>query len=359
MQETKNESVTIQLENVAKHYDGHCVLQPFSLTLEAGCRTVLLGPSGCGKTTLLRIIAGLETPDAGSRVLFSGRDVTHTPAEARHIGFMFQAYALFPHMTVAQNVAYGLKVRKTPAAQIDATVREMLELVNLTAFAERPVTALSGGQRQRVALARALAIRPKVLLLDEPLTAVDAQLRHKVREELAVLLKRLGITAVIVTHDQDEALVLGDRIVVMDRGVVHQADTPRNVWQRPATDFVAGFVGNANRVPALKKGADLLVGGVKLCDVPSRSLTLADGPLNVFFRPESARLLAASGEAAHVTVRDVHFMGEFVRLSVETKAGKLLKVNMDEKGLALQPGDTARLTVSPDNVFCFAADARA
>ena len=240
------ESVSIELKNVSKHYGETLVLTPFSLTMEAGCRTVLLGPSGCGKTTLLRMIAGLETPDEGSQIWIGGKDVTNIPAEKRQIGFMFQSYALFPNMTVAENVAYGLTVRKEDPHKIKETVARMLELVNLEPYADRPVQALSGGQRQRVALARALAIRPRVLLLDEPLTALDALLRHKVREELAVILKRLGITAVIVTHDQDEAMVLGDKIVVMQGGVIHQADTPQNVWDNPVTDFVAGFVGNSN-----------------------------------------------------------------------------------------------------------------
>ena len=207
-----SDSVSITLQNVSKHYGKTCVLQPFTLTLDAGCRTVLLGPSGCGKTTLLRIIAGLETPDEGSKVLVGGEDITNLPAEKRRIGFMFQQYALFPHMTVAQNVAYGLTVRGEPKEEIEKTVDEMLRLVNLEKYKSRNVLALSGGQRQRVALARALAIRPKILLLDEPLSALDAQIRHKVREELAVILRELGITAVIVTHDQDEAMVLASFI---------------------------------------------------------------------------------------------------------------------------------------------------
>ena len=252
-----SESVSITLQNVSKHYGKTCVLQPFTLTLDAGCRTVLLGPSGCGKTTLLRIIAGLETPDEGSKVLVGGEDITNLPAEKRRIGFMFQQYALFPHMTVAQNVAYGLTVRGEPKEEIEKTVDEMLRLVNLEKYKTRNVLALSGGQRQRVALARALAIRPKILLLDEPLSALDAQIRHKVREELAVILRELGITAVIVTHDQDEAMVLGDRIVVMEGGIIHQAASPEEVWRRPATSFVAGFVGGSNRVAGKFDGETL------------------------------------------------------------------------------------------------------
>lgn len=290
------ESVSIELKNVSKHYGETLVLTPFSLTMEAGCRTVLLGPSGCGKTTLLRMIAGLETPDEGAQIWIGGKDVTNIPAEKRQIGFMFQSYALFPNMTVAENVAYGLTVRKEDPQKIKETVARMLELVNLEPYADRPVQALSGGQRQRVALARALAIRPRVLLLDEPLTALDALLRHKVREELAVILKRLGITAVIVTHDQDEAMVLGDKIVVMQGGVIHQADTPQNVWDNPATDFVAGFVGNSNKLKGtLSNGIlDIDGGTIAVSDLSPSSRERLKGldqvTVRAFVRPESANI---------------------------------------------------------------------
>ena len=290
------ESVSIELKNVSKHYGETLVLTPFSLTMEAGCRTVLLGPSGCGKTTLLRMIAGLETPDEGAQIWIGGKDVTNIPAEKRQIGFMFQSYALFPNMTVAENVAYGLTVRKEDPQKIKETVARMLELVNLEPYADRPVQALSGGQRQRVALARALAIRPRVLLLDEPLTALDALLRHKVREELAVILKRLGITAVIVTHDQDEAMVLGDKIVVMQGGVIHQADTPQNVWDNPATDFVAGFVGNSNKLKGtLSNGIlDIDGGTIAVSDLSPSSRERLNGldqvTVRAFVRPESANI---------------------------------------------------------------------
>lgn len=350
-----SESISIELINVAKHYGQTCVLTPFSLTLEAGCRTVLLGPSGCGKTTLLRIIAGLETPDAGSRILMGGKDMTNVSAEKRRIGFMFQAYALFPHMTVAQNVAYGLTVRKESKAHIDSTVQEMLELVNMQDYASRPVTALSGGQRQRVALARALAIRPRVLLLDEPLTALDARLRHKVREELAVLLKNLGITAVIVTHDQDEAMVLGDRIVVMEGGVIHQADTPQAVWQKPATDFVASFVGNSNRVDGQLKGGQLFVDESVAWPVPAH-VNLGEGAVNVFFRADNAQLRAPQGGGIAVTVKDMHFMGSFVRVTTQMRSGKLLKINVPAGDPLLNIGQAAEVVVPSQDLFIFKRD---
>lgn len=361
------ESVSIELNNVSKHYGQTLVLKPFSLKLQAGCRTVLLGPSGCGKTTLLRMIAGLETPDAGSQIRIGGKDVTALPAEQRQIGFMFQSYALFPNMTVAENVAYGLTVRGENPQKIQETVAKMLELVNLEPYAKRPVQALSGGQRQRVALARALAIRPRVLLLDEPLTALDALLRHKVREELAVILKRLGITAVIVTHDQDEAMVLGDKIVVMQGGVIHQADTPQNVWEHPATDFVAGFVGNSNKLKGRLIGDRLEIDGgtisVSDLSVSSRERLKKHRTalVRAFVRPDAASI--ELHEQPHknpvlrvpVIVRDFHFMGSFIRISVELKShSKLMKVNMAEIAPGLEPGSEATMVIEGGDLMVFA-----
>ncbi len=361
-------SVSIELKNVSKHYGQTLVLQPFSLTMEPGCRTVLLGPSGCGKTTLLRMIAGLETPDPGSEIWIGGKNVTDVPAEKRQIGFMFQAYALFPNMTVAENVAYGLTVRRADAGEIKKTVARMLELVNLEPYADRPVQALSGGQRQRVALARALAIRPRVLLLDEPLTALDALLRHKVREELAVILKRLGITAVIVTHDQDEAMVLGDRIVVMQGGVVHQADTPQNVWDNPATDFVAGFFGNSNKLKGTLAGGMLEIDGGRIAlgslspTSRERLAGLGSATVRAFVRPEAAEVLPREAAAGRddsvlkvpVIVRDFHFMGSFVSISVELKShAKLIKVHMSEVPAGLAAGAEAVMTIPGENLMVF------
>lgn len=361
------ESVSIELRNVSKHYGQTLVLRPFSLTMQPGCRTVLLGPSGCGKTTLLRMIAGLESPDPGSEIWIGGKNVTDVPAEKRQIGFMFQAYALFPNMTVAENVAYGLTVRRAAPKTIRETVARMLELVNLETFAERPVQALSGGQRQRVALARALAIRPRVLLLDEPLTALDALLRHKVREELAVILKRLGMTAVIVTHDQDEAMVLGDRIVVMQGGLIHQADTPQNVWDNPATDFVAGFVGNSNKLKGrLAEGMlDIDGGRIALEDLPATSRDRLQGrsetAVRAFVRPAAATIvprgtLFDEGPCLRVPVivRDFHFMGSFVSVSVELKNHmKLVKVHLTEVPVGLSAGADAEMVIPAENLMVF------
>ena len=243
----------------------------------------------------------------------------------------------------------------------------MLELVNLEPYADRPVQALSGGQRQRVALARALAIRPRVLLLDEPLTALDALLRHKVREELAVILKRLGITAVIVTHDQDEAMVLGDKIVVMQGGVIHQADTPQNVWDNPATDFVAGFVGNSNKLKGtLSNGIlDIDGGTIAVSDLSPSSRERLNGldqvTVRAFVRPESANIELTAQHYKEpvlrvpVIVRDFHFMGSFIRISVELKSHtKLVKVNMSEIPAGIEPGCEATMIIPAGDLMVFA-----
>jgi putative spermidine/putrescine transport system ATP-binding protein len=219
--------ISIRLERCAKTFaNGTRALEPLDLTIDAGETVVLLGPSGCGKTTTLRIIAGLELPDRGGKVLFDGADVTPLTIERRNVGMVFQSYALFPNMSVARNVGYGLMIRKRPKSQIAGRVAEMLAMMRIEALADRSIDQLSGGQRQRVALARALAVQPRALLLDEPLTALDAKLRDVLRLEIDQLLRRLGITAIYVTHDQAEAMALGDRIVVMEHGQVAQVGRP-------------------------------------------------------------------------------------------------------------------------------------
>ncbi len=239
----------VSLIECAKTFaDGTRALLPLSLEIEDGETVVFLGPSGCGKTTTLRIIAGLESPDPGGRVLFNGEDVTQVPIELRNVGMVFQSYALFPNMNVEQNVAYGLKVRKVSGAESSRRVREMLEMMDIVGLKDREIGQLSGGQRQRVALARAIAVQPRVLLLDEPLTALDALLRERLRVDIDALLRRLGITAIYVTHDQAEAMALGDRIVVMSHGKVAQIGTPRQIYFQPSNRFVADFIGTMNRV---------------------------------------------------------------------------------------------------------------
>ncbi len=283
-------TTSVSISGCAKTFaDGTQALTPINLEIEGGETVVLLGPSGCGKTTLLRIIAGLEAPDKGGKILFNGEDVTDKTIEHRNVGMVFQSYALFPNMSVAENVGYGLKVRKDPKDVIDQRVKEMLEMMQITDLADRRIDQLSGGQRQRVALARAIAVRPRILLLDEPLTALDALLRDRLRMEIDGLLRRLNITAIYVTHDQAEAMALGDRIVVMSKGQIEQIGSPRDIYYRPVSNFVADFIGTINSLP----------GSNKLC------------------RPENVRLVEPA-EATHVgTLAGSFFLGDRTRLILE------------------------------------------
>ncbi|MBJ7250101.1 MAG: ABC transporter ATP-binding protein, partial [Acetobacteraceae bacterium] len=241
-------SIAISLRSCGKTWAGGARgLLPIDMEITAGETLMLLGPSGCGKTTLLRLIAGLEMPDSGGQVFFDGKDVTRLPIERRNVGMVFQSYALFPNMDVTGNIGYGLRVRGTQKNEVQKRVAEMLEMMQLTEFRHRRIDALSGGQRQRVALARAIAPRPQVLLLDEPLSALDARLRDQLRQEIDTLLRALGITAIYVTHDQSEAMALGDRICVMEAGRIAQIGSGRDLYHHPANGFVADFIGDANR----------------------------------------------------------------------------------------------------------------
>ncbi len=305
---------SIALQSCSKTFaDGTRVLESLNLQIDAGETVVLLGPSGCGKTTTLRMIAGLETPDAGGRVLFDGEDVTARGIEQRHIGMVFQSYALFPNMSVAENVGYGLKLRKMPIAERDERVNEMLAMMRIEALANRRVDQLSGGQRQRVALARAIAVRPRALLLDEPLTALDAKLREALRIEISALLRRLRITSVYVTHDQSEAMALGDRIVVMSQGRVAQIGTPVQIYRHPATRFVAEFIGTMNRLQGHMDG------GVFRCS--AGSFAWPSGPSSareVLFRPEDVHLAEPGADAdLQGTVSAAFFLGDRTRLVVD------------------------------------------
>src|SRR5262245_44846157 len=243
----------LDLEHVSKHFGPTVAVREVSLDVRDGEFVVLLGPSGCGKTTTLRMIAGFLAP-TGGKVRVGGKDVTTLPPWKRNAGMVFQSYALFPHLTVAENVAFGLQMRKLPKPEIPGRVAEALALVRLGGLADRLPRQLSGGQQQRVALARALVIRPDVLLLDEPLSNLDAKLRETVRVEIRELQRQLGTTTVMVTHDQEEALIMADRLVVMSEGSVRQVGTQRDLYERPADRFVAGFVGRSNLLPGRMVG---------------------------------------------------------------------------------------------------------
>ncbi len=310
----KPAAVAITLRQCAKTYDnGHPALQPIDLAIKAGEAMVFLGPSGCGKTTTLRLIAGLERPDAGGRVLFDGEDVTRDPIEARQVGMVFQSYALFPNMTVRENIGYGLRIRRVPVADLTRRVDELLDMMRLREFADRPIGRLSGGQKQRVALARALAPRPRVLLLDEPLTALDAQLREALRTEMNDLLRELGITTIYVTHDQAEAMALGDRIVVMSAGRIEQIGSPREIYHRPANLTVASFVGTLNRIRGrIHEGGFHCAAGV----VPLPPDGRLHGDDEIWFRPEDARIVPRSDAQFEGKLLQSVFLGDRTRLTI-------------------------------------------
>jgi ABC-type Fe3+/spermidine/putrescine transport system ATPase subunit len=280
----------------------------------------LLGPSGCGKTTLLRVIAGLEQPDKGD-VLVDGHTVLRTPVHARGFGLMFQDYALFPHMTVAQNVGFGLKMRRMRAA--DQRIREMLSLVGLSGFEQRDVMLLSGGERQRVALARSLAPGPRLLMLDEPLGALDATLRDRLIVELREIIRRVGLTAIYVTHDQGEAFAIADRVAIMNAGMIEQVDTPENVYRRPVTEFAARFLGLNNIVPVLDCTTDRI-------DTPLGEFMVSTTAHRVLLHPIGLRLTPSQNGHHSVsgTVRECIFRGDSYRLVVEHSSGIRLSLSI-------------------------------
>lgn len=305
--------------------DGTRALHATDLAVEPGERLVLLGPSGCGKTTMLRILSGLDRPDPGGRVLFGADDVTDRPIERRNVGMVFQSYALFPNMSVAENVAYGLRLKGLPRAEREARAAHYLRLCRIEALGARRIDQLSGGQRQRVALARALAAEPRALFLDEPLTALDASLRETLREEIGALLAELSVTSVYVTHDQAEAMAIADRIVVMSAGRIEQIGAPRDVYERPDNLFVATFLGETNRLPD-RDGRTRLV------------------------RPEHVRLVPA-GEGLCARVVATTYLGAATRVTLDGEAGPMRILDLEARRLA--PGDTIGVLVDESRVMSF------
>jgi putative spermidine/putrescine transport system ATP-binding protein len=337
---------TIRLVDCAKTFpNGTRALERTTLEMQGGETIVFLGPSGCGKTTLLRVIAGLESPDPGGRVFFDDEDVTGLPIERRNVGMVFQSYALFPNMNVAENIAYGLKVHGVDAARQAKRVDEMLQMMQIAELRDRRITELSGGQRQRVALARAIAVQPRVLLLDEPLTALDALLRERLRIEIDVLLHSLGITAAYVTHDQGEAMAIGDRVAVMNKGAIVQTGTPREIYYKPASSFVADFIGTMNRVRgALADGFLVLPGG------RMRWTQGGSGTLEVLFRPNDARIVPAGEAELHGEVAQQFFLGDRTRLHVTGAADRVVVVETTEHR-EFRPGERVGLRIDPDTLL--------
>ncbi len=312
----------LDIAGLQKFFGANQVVRSFDLGVEQGEFITLLGPSGCGKTTVLRMVAGFETPTQGS-IRIDGRDVVNLRPSQRNIGMVFQAYALFPNLTVAENVAFGLKVAGRPRAEIETRVAEMLGIIRLPELGARYPFQLSGGQQQRVALARALAVRPKVLLLDEPLSALDAKVRVSLRQEVRAIQRKLGITTIFVTHDQEEALSLSDRIVVMNAGVAEQVGAPFEIYNRPATRFVAGFVGTLNVLDAAVLDAAtgrVAVGGQEL-ELRRPLATAAGTTVALSLRPESVTLGPRPGQDARLRgeVVESDFLGSVVR--VRTRVG--------------------------------------
>jgi putative spermidine/putrescine transport system ATP-binding protein len=306
---------------------------------------VILGPSGCGKTTTLRLIAGLETPDAGGAVLFGDEDVTAIPIERRNIGMVFQAYALFPNFNVLDNIAYGLRVRGVAKAERHARARELMAMMRLDTLAERRVDQLSGGQKQRVALARALIIEPRAMLLDEALTALDAKLRDTLRVEINALLRRLKITTIYVTHDQTEAMSLGDRIIVMEGGKIAQIGTPYEIYHAPATRFVADFIGTMNSIAGRVSDGDFVcaAGAIK-------GVALPGDCTEILFRPEAVSLASPGAAALIGKVAATFFLGDRTRLMVDEIGQRPLV--LETSGFCrLAVGDPVTLSVRPEGVM--------
>jgi len=308
----------LSIKGVHKAFANATVVQDFNLDVGRGEFVSFLGPSGCGKTTVLRMVAGFEEPTSGS-IVIGGKDVTRLKPNQRNIGMVFQAYALFPNLTVAQNIAFGLKVARVAKPEIDQRVKEMLALIHLPNLGDRFPYQLSGGQQQRVALARALAPKPKVLLLDEPLSALDAKVRVSLREEIRQIQKNLGITTIFVTHDQEEALSISDRIVVMYSGKAEQVGTPFEIYNRPSTRFVASFVGTLNILDAEVRDASRGTVMIDGQEVTARGVAGATGSKrSVALRPEAVSLNGIGGNRNKLagTIEEVNFLGSVVRVRV-------------------------------------------
>lgn len=320
-------SVTFQ--NVRKTFGAFTAIHDLSLTIEPGTLVTLLGPSGCGKTTTLRMLAGLEHPTSG-KILIGGKDVTMLPANERDVSMVFQSYALFPHMTSLENVAYGLQSSGLGKKEAREKAEEGLKLVGLAGMGHRLPAELSGGQQQRVAVARALVLEPQVLLLDEPLSNLDARLRRRVRTEIRDLQQRLGFTAVYVTHDQDEALAVSDRIIVMKDGEIAQSGAPRELYEAPASPFIADFMGEANVLPCevvQSEGGQVLV---RVSNLEHRLQSKAGrGPAKLAVRPGAIRIDAAGAEGLRGRVVHSAYLGGHVEYEVETDVGTLFVIDHD------------------------------
>ncbi|MGL4496972.1 MAG: putative 2-aminoethylphosphonate ABC transporter ATP-binding protein [Beijerinckiaceae bacterium] len=351
----------VRIHALTKRYGAFTALRDISLSIRAREFVCFLGPSGCGKTTLLRAIAGLDIQDEG-QIFINGRDVSTAPPSARDFGIVFQSYALFPNLTIASNVGYGLVNRKRPAQEIQARVTELLTLVGLPDQGAKYPVQLSGGQQQRVALARALATSPGLLLLDEPLSALDAKVRVRLRDEIKSLQRRLGVTTIMVTHDQEEALSMADRIVVMNHGVIEQVGTPEDIYRKPATAFVADFVGHMTFLDArIVAPQRVEVGGLGL-DVLSTHGFAVGETVSLAMRPEDIRIrnvTEATPNRFEAAIGEMGFLGSFARTSLRPRAAPETAITADFssnalRDLNLQPGQTITASLPPESLRLFA-----
>ena len=336
----------LEMQNITAGYDRNIILRNFALQVEKGEFVSLLGSSGCGKTTTLRLIAGFSEPSEG-RILFDGRDITHVPLHRRNFGFVFQSYALFPHMTVFDNVAFGLKMRRTPRDEMEKRVTEMLSLVDLTGFEKRYPREMSGGQRQRVALARAMVIRPDLMLFDEPLSNLDAKLRVKMRVEIRRIQQELGFTAIYVTHDQEECFAISDKVAIMNRGVIEQMDMPSHIFNRPASEFIARFVGFENFF-SLRPGSD----GLVTEDGRVMRMPAAEGAGLACIRPEDVEIMAPGEGGENLLPGEVlvtTFLGRNVQYNVRTPIGEFVVKTEQQNGYSI--GDRVSLSLRANKII--------
>lgn len=344
------ETPIIELKNIAVSFDGEAVLKDFNLSIQGGEFVTLLGPSGCGKTTTLRIVGGFVNPDKGD-VFFNGKRINDVPPHKREVNTIFQKYALFPHLNVYDNVAFGMRVHGKSEKEIQSTVKEMLNLVNLNGFAHRNVNLLSGGQQQRVAIARALANNPKVLLLDEPLGALDLKLRKDMQVELKKIQQQTGITFIFVTHDQEEALSMSDTVVVMDKGEIQQIGSPIDIYNEPKNAFVADFIGESNILDGTMIEDYLVeVAGQRFKSLDSGFGKMA--PVDVVIRPEDIDIVPTGSAAAHINgvVTSVTFKGVHYEIIVDVDGFKWMIQTTDSANV----GDKIGLALTPDDIHVMA-----
>ncbi|WP_158045637.1 ABC transporter ATP-binding protein [Skermanella pratensis] len=336
------------LEGISKRFNGVAAVDHVDLAVPNGTFVCMLGPSGCGKTTLLRTIAGLEEPSSG-RILIDGKDMTRVPAHRRDFGMVFQSLALFPHLDAGGNVAYPLRIRGVGRAEQARRVEELLALVDLRGYAGRPVAQLSGGQRQRVAIARALALSPKLFLLDEPLSALDAKLRETMQVELRKLQQRLGITTIVVTHDQREAMTMADLVVVMGQGRIQQAASPVEIYRRPVNSFVADFIGSTNLI-AVRAAGQGIGEGVEAPGgtIPGVSLAPGQAEATLSVRPEDIHLVPAGEAPLTGRISFIRDLGASIETFVDAGGTQIVAVASPRERAHFQVGDTVGLRLDPE-----------